>query len=460
MLKRSSIVAGVLAAIFALVTVSFASGYVASRAEVLSGPRAKIASLFQHVGLFDAALAAAISPTPELEELFRPFWEAWDLISREFYDETAVEQQKLFRGALRGMVGAVGDPYTLYMDPQHRQLSDAELRGSFDGIGVQVDLTDQQLRVIAPISGSPAERAGVRSGDVITHVDGQALLGSQLADTIRLIRGPRGSTVTLTIQREGVPAFDLSMAREQIRIEAVTGDMRSDGVGYVKITSFTTGVSGQLRRTLDRLQGQQPVGWVLDLRGNPGGTLDGAVSVASQFMSDGVVLYEQRREGELQEIRRRGDTDVPSGPMAVLVDKGSASAAEIVAAALRDNGRATIVGETTFGKGLVQIIHRLSDGSALRLTIARWLTPGREMIQGTGLTPVISASGSSDQVLAQALAFVRSQSVGQAATRTPVSRSAAPVPAGASNIDAPPEAEAVVMLDSREREMVGRAAVA
>ncbi len=459
MFKRISIVVGVLAALFALVSVSFVSGYVVSRAEVLNGPRAKIASVLQHIGLFDAAFAAASSPPPEVEELFRPFWEAWDLLGKEFYDESQIDGDKLFRGALRGMVGAVGDPYTLYMDPQHRQLSDAELRGTFDGIGVQVDLTDQQLRVIAPIPGSPAEKAGIRAGDVITHVDGQSLQGSQLGDTIRLIRGPRGSYVNLTIRREGVPPFDLSVMRDEIRLEAVTGEVKSDGIGYVRITSFTTGVSGQLRRTLDRLLQQEPVGWVLDLRGNPGGTLEGAVSVTSQFISDGVVLYEQRRDGDRQEIRRRGDSNVIAGPMAVLVDKGSASASEIVAAALRDNGRATLIGETTFGKGLVQIIHRLSDGSALRLTIARWLTPTQDLIQDVGIAPAIAASGDSDQVLAQALAFVRTQSAGQALNQPRVNGPAV-VPVSSSRADVSPDDEPVAMLDGRERESAGLTAFA
>ena len=462
MRKRSFTVAGVLVVLCALVSVSFVSGYVASRADVLNGPRATIASALQQIGLFDAAFAAAHSPPPEVEELFHPFWEAWDLLGREFYDEAQIDKEKLFRGALRGMIGAVGDPYTLYMDPQHRQLSDAEMRGSFDGIGIQVDLTDQQLRVIAPIAGSPAERAGIRSGDVITHVDGQALVGTQLGDTIRMIRGPRGSSVTLTIRREGTAPFDISVVRDQIRFDAVTGEVKGDGVGYVKITTFTTGVGGQLRRVLERLQEQKPVGWVLDLRGNPGGTLDGAISVASQFMSDGVVLYEQRRDGDRQEIRRSGNGQVVSGPMAVLVDKGSASASEIVAAALRDNGRATLVGETTFGKGLVQVIHRLSDGSALRLTIARWLTPGQELIQGTGLTPSVPGTGSSEQVLAQAVSLVRAQSFGQAAqapSATPANAATA-VPLRSSGAGISPADDPVAMLDGGERERLGRGALA
>lgn len=461
---RRSVLAGALAAaLLSLVSTSLIGGYFAGNAEALEAPRASLEGLLERVGLVPGVRAPVVAPA-EVEELFRPFWEAWNYIGKEFYDENSVSQEKLFRGALKGLVGAVGDPYTLYMDPEHRELSEAELRGTFDGIGIQVEMTDQQLRIISPISGSPGERAGLRPADVITHVDGQAIRGMQLGEAIRLIRGPRGSPVSLTIQRSGGNSFDVPIVRDQIRVEAVRGDVRSDGVAYIKISSFSTGVSAQMRRTLDRLAEGHPVGWVLDLRGNPGGTLDGAISVASQFLPEGVVLYEQRRDGELHEIRRRGDSRATNGPMAVLIDKGSASASEIVAAALRDNGRATLVGEQTFGKGLVQVVHRLSDGSALRLTIARWLTPNQELIQGVGLAPqilVAANEGDVDQPLAQAVAHVRSQSA--AAQASPPTGSAGPAPvsaAGGRGASAPADAEAVALLDSADRGDAGSIALA
>ncbi|MSQ23776.1 MAG: S41 family peptidase [Chloroflexi bacterium] len=461
MFKRSSVLGGLLAALIMLLSASFATGYVASRTEVLAGPRAALGALLDRVGLVGAVSAAANAPSADTEQLFRPFWEAWDLIDREYYDQGSVDQQKLYRAAIRGMVDAVGDSHTLYMDPLHRELSDAELRGTFDGIGVQVDMTNQQLRIVAPIPGSPGERAGLRTGDVITQVDGQSVQGLELGDTIRLIRGSRGSSVTITIQRPGAAPFDVVIVRDQIRLEAVTGSVRADGVAYVRITSFTSASPGQLRRMIEQLLPQAPIGWVLDLRGNPGGSLDAAISVTSQFLNDGVVLYEQRRDGQRQEIRRTGDARTAIGPMAVLVDKGSASASEIVAAALRDNGRATLVGEQTFGKGLVQAIHRLSDGSALRLTIARWLTPNQELIQGVGLTPEISASaGSEFDAQSQAVAYVRSQpAAGEAANRRPTNASgasAAPAGRGAS-LDG---TEPIALLDAKDRENASSFAVA
>lgn len=409
---RRSRLAAVLVALVALIATVFATGYVASQAQTLEPTWASIGSWMGRFGLLtSSASRGPLPPSQEAEELFMPFWEAWDLIGREFYDETAIDADKLFQGAIRGMVGALGDPFTLYLDPHHRELTEAELRGTFEGIGVQVEMTERELRIVAPLAGSPGERAGLRPADSITHVDGQNVRGMDLAAAIRLIRGPAGSSVTLTVQRNGREPFDVTVVREQIRIEAVRGDIRPDNVAYVRITTFTGGVGSQLRSVLDRLQEGAPIGWVLDLRGNPGGTLEGAITVTSLFLEDGVVLYEQRRDGELREIQRRGDARAASGPMAVLVDRGSASASEIVAAALRDNGRAVLIGEQTFGKGLVQVIHRLSDDSALRLTIARWLTPGREAIQGAGLVPqiVVEAQPGEDAALAEAVAYVRAQ---------------------------------------------------
>jgi carboxyl-terminal processing protease len=215
----------------------------------------------------------------------------------------------------------------------------------------------------------------------------------------------------LTIKRGEQPAFDVSVAREEVRVSAVRGEVRSDGIAYIRITNFTQRVGAELRQTLDRLADQPKRGWVLDLRGNPGGYLDGAIAVTSQFVDDKVVLYEQKRGDEREEIRTRGQARATTGPMAVLVDKGTASASEIVAAALRDSGRATLVGEQTFGKGSVQLVHRLSDGSALRLTIARWLTPRGDPIQGVGLEPtvVVATAAGRDAVLQEAVDLVHGQ---------------------------------------------------
>jgi carboxyl-terminal processing protease len=323
-------------------------------------------------------------------------------------------------------------------------------------------MIDDRLRVVSPLDGSPGARAGLLPGDNITHVDGRDVAGMGLVGAIRLIRGPRGSSVTLTIRRENRPPFDVTVQRDEIHVQAVRGDVRADGVAHVRIASFSLRVGNELRQTLERLAESKPRGWVLDMRGNPGGYLDGAIAVASQFIDDRVVMYEQRRGGERSELRTRGRARAAAGPMVILVDKGTASAAEIVAAALRDNGRATIVGEQTFGKGSVQAVHRLSDGSALRLTVARWLTPNGEPIQGTGLTPDIAlAPGlAADAALEEAVNLVRQWSVtADAAPAVPVEASeTAPVQGFERAVPAawPMDAETPVsILDSSERAAEG-----
>jgi carboxyl-terminal processing protease len=384
-----------------------------------------------------------VAPSPELDALFKPFWETWAYVSREYYDQDATDATRLSRGAIKGMLTALEDPYTLYLDPSHREITEADLRGAFDGIGVQVEMIDERLQVVSPLESSPGERAGLRPADVITHVDGQEVKGLNLPQAIRLIRGPRGTTVVLTIERGRQTPFDVAVTREEIRVSAVRGEVRPDGLGYVRITSFSMNVGTDLRQVLDHLSARSPRGWVLDLRGNPGGYLDGAIAVSSQFVEDGVVLWEERRDGERQEIRTRGRARATTGPVAVLVDRGTASAAEIVAAAVRDNGRGTIIGERTFGKGSVQVVHNLTDGSAIRLTIARWLTPNGDPIQGVGLPPALSVASAdgTDAALESAVDFLRQQaSAGAVATPAALVVPAAPTAQRTSAADAPEQA--------------------
>jgi len=441
-----------------LVAFPFLFGYVVGHHDGSGRPRTAVETLLATVHLIQPAdeQPPAASRSPELDQTFKPFWEAWDRVSDEYVDGTVLEPDRLARGALRGMVGSLGDPNSLYLDPMHREISEAELRGTFDGIGVNVEIADDNLRVVAPLDGSPGARAGLRAGDVITQVDGRDVRGMPLADAIRLIRGPRGSSVTLGVTRDGGAPFEVSVPREEIRIESVRGEVGSDGVAQIRITSFSLRVGNELRQMLERLGERNPTGYVLDMRGNPGGYLDGAVSVASQFIDNGVVLYEQRRSGDREEVRTRGRPRATTGPMVILVDKGTASAAEIVAAALRDNGRARLIGEQTFGKGSVQAVHRLSDGSALRLTVAKWFTPNGEPIQGVGLMPdiAVGATPGSDVALDQAMTYVRQQS---ASASTPGRGSGQPEASEATELVAQVDEDAeAAMLDSMER-LAGRA---
>ncbi len=371
---------------------AFLSGYLFGRADegARPGPLAAVLAPIERLVPSAARASAPTVLTVEEQERFKVFWEAWGIVEREFYDRGAIDHQKMIYGATKGMIDAVGDPYTVYLTPANREVNDTDLRGSFDGVGIQVDLREGKLTVIAPLDGSPAAEAGMKPGDVVTHVDGKGIAGKTLNDTVLLIRGARGTSVSLTVTRAGTTdPLIFTMTRAEIKLESVRSRMLPEGIGYVRIASFSSNTPRDTTSALKDLIAQQPRGFVVDLRANPGGYLHSAVEVASQFIPDGVVLYQANGNGERQTYRAEPGGVATETPVAVLVNKGTASASEILAAALRDNGRAVLIGEATFGKGTVQNVHELSDRSGLRVTTAQWLTPGEQPLQGVGLTPDI-----------------------------------------------------------------------
>jgi carboxyl-terminal processing protease len=311
------------------------------------------------------------------------------LLESEYYDAEALRNPEVVYGAIKGAIEPLGDPYTSFVTPQHATVQQEDLSGKFEGIGAVVEVRDNRLLIVAPEPGRPAERAGLLPGDHITHVDGVSTEGMSVVDAVARIRGPRGTSVRLTIKREGVPdPFDVTLVREEIKLRYVRWEMLPERIAYLRLTTFGQ-VTADFVAALRQIREREPLGLVLDLRNNPGGYLDAAVDVASQFLDGGVVAYQEGRNGEreVHEVKRGGllkDT-----PMAVLVNKGSASASEIVAGALQDHGRATLVGETTFGKGSVQRIHTLSDKSSLRITVSRWFTPNGKDLHKKGLDPDI-----------------------------------------------------------------------
>jgi carboxyl-terminal processing protease len=381
---------------------AFGGGYLLGQADAYAG-RDQVATTISRLAARVGVQSPLVPSTPattltaEQQERFKVFWEAWSLVQREFYNRQSIDPQKMTYGAVKGMVEAVGDPYTFFSSPRERELNESSIRGSFDGIGIQVDQRDGRLRVVAPIEGTPAERAGIKAGDVITKVDDKDLRNVALNDVVQLIRGPRGTTVRLTITREGVAQpLVISVERAEIKLESVRGKLLDNGFGYVRITTFSQTTGTEIDSWLKRLLGQHPRGMVLDLRSNPGGYLTAAVDVTSQFLGSGVVLYQQQSSGERQEYRVRPGGQATSVPLVVLIDKGSASASEIVAAALRDNGRAQLVGERSYGKGTVQTVHTLSDRSGLRITTGAWLTPSGQPLEKQGLEPDLAVTGQQD----------------------------------------------------------------
>ncbi len=394
--RRSPVLSAVLP--LAALLVIFCAGYVVGQLDALSGART-LPDMLRQIGLgalaarLPVAVFGEVALPAEDRQRFADLWEAWDLATREFYQPERIDRQRMVYGAVRGMLEALDDPYTAFLDPAHGQIADSDLRGSFDGVGIQLDSRDGKLIVIAPLDGSPGEQAGLLPGDVITQIDGTDVQGMPLSRAVLLIRGPRGTSVTLTIERENLSApLTLTIPREEIKVDSVRSRMLEYGVGYLRISTFNGQTSVETDAALRALLDQHPRGIVLDLRSNPGGSVSAAVDVASEFLDHGVILYQQPANGERQATLARPGGLATTIPLVVLVNHGSASASEIVAAALRDNGRALLIGDRTFGKGTVQTLHELSDHATVRITMAQWLTPNGEPIHGVGLEPDIAVS--------------------------------------------------------------------
>lgn len=333
---------------------------------------------------------AATTPAAPLDKntLFKPFWEAWDIVHDQYVNQP-VDDTELMRGAIRGMLAALGDKHTSYMDPQQYEQQQAPLQGEYEGIGAWVDTTADFVTIINPMPDSPAERAGLKTGDKVIAVDGEDMTGIDGSLVLRRILGPAGTKVSLTILREGeTEPFTVEIVREKIVMKSVTSKMLDDNIAYVEIITFGDKTTAELKKALRSVMAEKPAGLVLDLRNNGGGYLDTAIEVVSQFISDGVVMYEEYGNGERRTFNAlRGGlaTDVP---LVVLVNEGTASASEITAGAIQDYARGKLVGVTTYGKGSVQNWIALRDEQgAVRVTVARWLTPKERQIHEIGLTP-------------------------------------------------------------------------
>jgi carboxyl-terminal processing protease len=337
--------------------------------------------------------ATVAPPSDETQVLFQPFWETWNLIHEQYVDQP-VDDVALMRGAIVGMLETLGDQHTSYMSPKEFQQANESLSGEYEGIGAYVDTTADFLTVISPIAGSPAEAAGLRSGDMILAIDGEDMAGIDGELVRQKVLGPAGSVVTLTIRRGEEAPFDVKITRAKIVIKSSEGKMLENDIAYVKVSTFGDKTTPELIAALEELMAQNPKGLILDLRNNGGGYLQTAVEVSSQFLpKDEVVLYEQYGDGQKDEYKSLGEGLALDVPMVVLINEGSASASEIVAGALQDLGRAKLVGVVSYGKGSVQIWNALSnDQGAVRVTIAKWLTPSGRTIHQLGLTPEIYVS--------------------------------------------------------------------
>jgi len=331
---------------------------------------------------------------------FSLFWEVWDRLEESYLDEGAIDYSKMIEGAISGMVASLGDPYTVFLPPEENRKSKDDLAGSFEGVGMQLGYKDSKVVVVAPLKGTPADEAGVKAGDIISHVKDeksgidQEIDSLPLPEVVNMIRGSKGMPIAITFIREGEP-IEITITRGTIIVPSVEVDfMTKDGqtVAHLKLSRFGDRTDKEWQEAVNQIKQKEKIeelaGVVFDLRNNPGGYLQGAVYIASEFLSQGVVVQQEEAVGDGKEtfsVNRQGRlTDVP---LVVLVNQGSASASEIVAGALLERERAKLVGEKTFGKGTIQEAEDLSAGSGLHITIARWLLPSGKNIDKEGLTP-------------------------------------------------------------------------
>lgn len=344
--------------------------------------------------------ASNTSGSKDTDALFAPFWEAWQLV-HDYYLEQPVDEEKMMQGAIRGMLDALGDQHTSFMAPTEFETLNRQMQG-YDGIGAYVSTDGDFLTVIEPITGSPAEAAGLRSGDEIVAIDGEDMNGVLPEIARTKVLGPAGSSVILTIRREGVDEpFDVEITRAHVVIPSVESEMLEGQIAYVSLSTFGETSAEELSDAIQNLLTNQPNGLILDLRNNTGGYLDSAIDVGSLFLADGIIAYEEYGDGTRVSFETTVDEIAIDIPLIVLVNEWSASASELVAGALQDRGRAQLVGTTTFGKGTVQSLLPISgDQGAVKITIARWLTPNGNNVHEIGITPDYEVEFTEEDMLA------------------------------------------------------------
>lgn len=317
---------------------------------------------------------------------FDKLYEVRDVINSQYYQD--IDQDALVEGAIKGMVNSVGDPYTVFFNAEEYKEFNDDGDGNYVGIGVIVGIKEDRIVVITPFEGSPAFKAGLRSGDFITKVEGVEYTGTELDKAVSVIKGEEGKPVTLTIMRNGEEQ-DITIVRASITIVNVESEMLEEDIAHVTMLQFSNNTAEQVREAMEELRDQGAKGYILDLRGNPGGFLDEAVDVASLFVEkDKTILYTLDKYDQKKEYRSYGGSFI-GAPLVVLIDGGSASASEVVSGALKDYEAATLVGQQSFGKGIVQMVYQVGDGEAVKVTVSSYYSPDGINIHGEGIAPDI-----------------------------------------------------------------------
>ncbi|NOY14845.1 MAG: PDZ domain-containing protein [bacterium] len=373
-------------------------------------------SYYPNLSLTTYDLGSRPSPMANVSRVNKPsdvdmglFWRVWDEVEKSFLFKDKIDHKKMIEGAIKGMVASLGDPYTSFLPAKANKESKADLRGQFEGVGMQLGYIDEKLAVIAPLDDTPADRAGVKAGDFILAINDEESLKMSLPEAVEKIRGPKGTKVKLSLLRAGQPQpITVEIIRDTITVPSVKVKfVKVDGKVYahLKLMRFGDLTESQWRQAVDKIlfkqneEGGRFEGIILDLRNNPGGYLNGAVFVASEFLDRGVVVVEEGLSGTRKSLRVNRQGRLINQPLVVLVNKGSASASEIVAGALRDRKRAVIVGMTTFGKGTVQQAKDVDGGAGLHITVAKWLTPDGEWVHKKGIEPQVKAFKSVEEMM-------------------------------------------------------------
>lgn len=333
----------------------------------------------------------AVPPPDEVPDGLEAVWEAYSILVREYVDRDKIDPEKLTEGAIRGMVETLQDRHSAYVEPSTLKLEQANFQGKFEGIGAHVEQArdGKHIIIVAPIPGSPADKAGLKAGDIILKVDGKDAEGWSVVEGVNKIRGPRGTAVDLVVERLGeTQPVAVHIVRGTIEQPSVRARLLEDApYGVIKITSFTAETHREVREQADKLLKEGAKGLVLDVRQNPGGLLSSVVSIASDFLKDGLVTYEVDGRGNRQEWPVRDGGRYFETPVVVLVDAFSASGSEVLAGALQDHGRAVVIGTRTFGKGTVNFMRELSNGGGLYIIVARWYTPNGRLLEAKGVSP-------------------------------------------------------------------------
>ncbi len=342
-------------------------------------------------GKIDVVVNPDLYKEKALSEIFESkiFKQVYGIIVDDFVDKQKIEDKKLYYGAIRGMVDGVGDPYTVFMDPEITAEFDEQISGEFFGIGAEIGQKEGIITIVAPLPDTPAEKAGVRSGDKVFAVDGEDIVGKTVDEAVKMIRGPRGTAVTLTLVRGDELPFELTIIRDLITIKSVVWNWLDNGILHIELKSFNDDTMHLFEKINQEVDNREVKGIVLDMRNNPGGLLDTAIDIVSYWIDNSIVMVE--RDGKNQESNYFSShgafwKDIPT---VILINEGSASGSEIVAGALQDYSLAQIVGKKSFGKGSVQQVKRLPDGSSVKVTVAKWFTPKGRNINDEGIIPDI-----------------------------------------------------------------------